>query len=307
MTKILSHLDADGITAGILLAKALNLEATDISCPAKFGDVSDVADYVVDMRPYNAYHGIVIDHHDGHALNPTYKLIWDTVPASVIVFNNFADKIPEKEKWKVAVGANGDGQPASIPTEVWRKFPELLEKEEILVDGGTRVESTYRYKLLSAPINAAARMNRVGVAIASLFDAQSIDDILSSPLLIDAQEKINSEVKRVMEAFGKRAYRPLSIGPFGVCEYSSEFKIGGRIAIKFAELTKQTILAINARTGGISIRGDLAGLATEVLMNAGIKAGGHCRSGFTGAELDERQSARDVEKMLRGIWRNCSV
>ena len=102
------HHDADGIAAAVLLCKGLKLKPKDVILhfPESFGDVTD-EDYVCDMCPTNpTYKGTVYDHHPGHPSkkNRDYKLIFDNVPAGVIVFNHFKKTIPKKDWWKCIVG-----------------------------------------------------------------------------------------------------------------------------------------------------------------------------------------------------------
>lgn len=301
--RICSHHDADGITSAVLLAKTLSCSRENVRFPDKFGDVNDDDDYVLDMRPYNVFSKICIDHHEGHLDSRKYTLIWDNIPTSAIVYNKFKKSIPKEESWKTVVGCVGDGRAMDIPPEIWKRFPELLEKEDFIYGNMKTIYPSFKYQLLSSPINAVCRVGNPLNAFQALYDAKTWDDLLTNPVLIDAQELSAKEVNRVISEASERGNRPREIGPFTIWVYASDFRIGGILAIKLHELTSpnQTVVAINETTRSGSVRGDLASLVVDEANRNGFQAGGH--HGFSGITIPSNKTIRELETVLRNIWR----
>jgi hypothetical protein len=287
----------------VLLAKALGCSQESVRFPEKFGDVTNDDDYVLDMRPCDTFSKICIDHHEGHLASPRYTLVWNVVPTSVIVFDKFRAQIPQEEWWKTVVGAVGDGRAADVPPIIWKRFPELLEKVDFIYGNLKTIYPSFKYQLLSAPVNAVCRVGNPLSAFRALYDAKTWDDILTNPVLIEAQELTTKEVNRIISEASERGNWPREIGPFTVWVYASKYAIGGILAIKLHETTNpnQTVIAINEVSRSGSVRGDLASLVVSELNENGFQAGGH--HGFSGVTIPRDKTVRELEDVLRNIWR----
>lgn len=300
MTKIATHSDADGISSAVLLVKALYLQRGEYEMvfPEEFGILQGDEDYCLDMRPENAeWKGLCIDHHPDHPESREYMLISGEFPTSRIVYEKYKRDIPDEEKWKVVVGCVGDGQPESIPVEIFMQFPELLEEEVSAYKKGYELTvSPYpKYKLVSAPINGACRIGKPDIAFNILLDAKSVDDILYNEILNSFQRKVREEVNKAIES--SSACKPKQIYPFVFWKISSETSIQGLLAIEMYEKTGLTTVVINEHLGRASIRGELSSLIVEALRNAGIKAGGH--PGFAGFSCEDADKVLKVLRELR--------
>ena len=122
---IFFHHDPDGVTSALFTYYHLNKKA-NVKCPEIFGDTDGWkdGDYMVDMRPTTGdIKGTVIDHHPNHIEDRKYELYHEEYPASLITYEMFKEDIPEKDRWKVACGLVGDGQPELIPPEVFIQTP----------------------------------------------------------------------------------------------------------------------------------------------------------------------------------------
>jgi len=294
--KIATHHDADGITSAFLFIKTLN-EGYEIMYPDIFGDVNDV-DVVLDMAPINPkFKGTVYDHHPQHMDNHSYKLIWDAVPTSLIIYRQLKDKIPKEECWKTVVGLVGDAQPELTPPEIWKSCPSLLDMELITSEYKNQL-STFqipKYKLLSSPVNAACRLGFPDIALKSLIKATKPDDILHDETLLSAKAKL----KGIMSGVIKNT-NPIDLGHIVLWIYDSSARLSGWLATRIEQSTHKTAVVVNKSTGSMSIRGDLALLVVEKLNKSGIPAGGH--PGFSGGNISKDQIGQ-LPNILRNILR----
>ena len=173
-----THSDADGVIAAVLLSTVTRIATSSKehpNCPefpSTFGKVGDV-DVVLDQLPQagtvrvnRAPLTVVVDHHPNHPETPPYKLVWDSVPTSLIVYEALKDMIPKEDAWKVAIGLVGDGQPELIPSEIWLEHRELLYEYGWVSEsyGQTKFYSYPAYRLLSRAVNDICRANCPEVA-----------------------------------------------------------------------------------------------------------------------------------------------
>jgi hypothetical protein len=307
--KLALHDDADGITSAVLMSYACKIYK--VWAPDDFGEWPIVPykvpgqqeyelppDVCVDMVPANPdWVGFCFDHHPGHPPEEKrkYKLVYADVPASLIIYTVFKDFIPQEQRWKVVVGAVGDGQPELVPTEIWREFPVLLEECISSWEKYGKVETVSYplYMRLSSGINAACKLpEKWYVAYSVLRNAKSPWDLLSDPSLKAAKEFLDEERSKIYSETNPIQLRNgIRIWPF-----ASETKIERTLAWELWEKDKKTTIAINTQTGRGSIRGTLATLIYEHLSANGFKASGH--PGFGGLKLKSGQTWEDVYKCL---------
>lgn len=281
--KIVAHHDADGLSSAILLLKSLNAEPEDVdlSFPDDFGDTSASPDFMVDMRPdSDEFDGTCIDHHPGHSVDRSYKLIWGEEPASVVCFNNFSSLIPTKDSWYSAVGAMGDGQPEKIPTIAFKLFPELLDFERIRIKQGfTTFKDVPKYRMISSPVNGLIRLGEPKKALMHLWECESPDDIFKVDEFIEAKNKISSKVNSIINSKDGARSKKIS-NHFTVWVINTKYNVGGIVASRDSNDNDVTSIVYNKRLGKGNCRGDLSKLVEEKLVENGISCGGHY--GFVG-------------------------
>lgn len=316
------HGDADGISSGVLLS--FIKEPGEVQIPTPFGNAPN-ADIMADMVPVEGFDKLCFDHHPNHpddlksveykdkAVEVTttpalpYTLVWGNMPASLIIYNIFKDKIPQEEWWKVAIGCVGDGSESMIPLEVWDKCQELLEQEVAVgfpyTKGGDGGGGGSMYAFLnpiwfrlSSSINMACRVGKglTGYRIAK--HAENPMDIIGDPSLGECRKKVNSEIARVM-----KEHRPIDIkGKVEFWSFTSDVNLPSLLATRLYGKTRITTIAINQTTGKFSIRGVLSNYLTKKLAPYKIAImGGH--AGFVGANLAPGKSSKDLLDALRII------
>lgn len=302
MIKISTHHDADGVASAVLLVKGKGLKEGEynVNFPEKFGYVTD-EDFCLDMRPTSPeYKGFVIDHHPGHSEDRKYKLVFGDVPATVLVYNEFKDKIPKEDAWKVSVGAMGDSQPETIPSEIWGKYPELLDEtvRVYLKYGNESQMSVYPnrvFTLLSSPINAACRLSKPDIAFGVLRDARDPYDILEDKQLISFKNKLAGIRKYTLEHLGQT----IQTRNFCFVQYEAEARIEGIIALKLQQQTRKTTISLNTKTMSGSIRGVLTTWLVEKMNMVGIEAGGH--AAFAGLSLTSPMQIELIKSLIRKL------
>ena len=274
---ITTHTDADGMSAGFLYGLAT--EDADININ-NFGEIAEGSTAVLDMHPTSDpdFKGICIDHHPDHptGMKLKYKLYYDTVPTSAIVWNNFHEKIPHSEWWKAAIGCVGDMQSYSIPTKVWNDFPILREKYTQLYGWKHTPFSLRVYQKLSSGLNALSRMGQAFLAMDVLEESKYPMDLITDPRCEEAREVLKKETNSQLSDMRLIEYEGVTFGYI-----SSELSVGGRIATQLSRELRETVLVQNLSDGAFSIRGDLtswiADKIAEVSKEKGItvEVGGH--------------------------------
>ena len=283
--KLHCHHDADGITSGVLFytaMKNMGMEVDEIIYPDEFGGVDDweSGDTMVDMTPVDpTIEGMVYDHHPSHPPESerNYQLVWDSVPASLIVYNEFKDKLDYEDKWKVAVGVSGDGQPQVIPVEIWREYPELT-----IVYRSEYYNKTYdnpMYMILSSLVNSACRLGTPDISFKVLLDAKSPLDLLNNGTLQDNRKTV-SKITKNAQSEGTKILLPKGVV---LLTYNSLYSLSGRLASAMAS-SGTTSIALNEQDGSFSVRGALANLIKDILDDYpdDFKIGGH--DGFLGGK-----------------------
>jgi len=316
--KLAMHNDADGISAGVLLSFILNIKK--VWSPPDFGEwpikpyklpgkeeFEMPPDMCVDMVPQDPqWEGLAIDHHPGHPSEAQrkYQLIFGDVPASVVVYRCFRDYIPPEQRWKVVVGAVGDVQPETVPPEVWREHPELLEGSVTLWkkygkysrSSPLSINTLPLYCKLSSGINAACKIpDKWFLAYSVLRNAKSPWELLKDASLKTAKTFVKDQHDKVLEETSPILLRN------GILfwSFSSEVAVERTLAWELCEKEMKTVVAINEYTGRGSIRGVLATLVYEHFAKNGLKASGH--PGFGGLRLKQGQTADDIYKILVGL------
>ena len=275
---ITCHTDADGMSAGYLYGLATKDPDININ---EFGVIAEDSTAVLDMHPTSDpnFKGICIDHHPGHPKKPKYKLIFDYVPTSAIVWNNFHKDIPHEEWWKAAIGCVGDMQAHSIPTKVWDDFPILREKYTQLYGWKHNPFSLRVYQKLSSGLNALSRMGQAFLAMDVLEESKYPMDLITDPRCDEAREVLKKETNRQLDDIRLIEYEGVTFGYI-----SSELSVGGRIATQLSRELRETVLVQNVNDGAFSIRGDLTSWIAEKIAEAAkekgitVQVGGHAQA-----------------------------
>jgi len=310
--KLAMHDDADGISSAVLLSYIFKINK--VWAPEDFGEWSITPykvegqeqlelppDACVDMLPANPkWVGLAFDHHPGHLPEDqrSYQLIHGDVPTAVLIYSLFRDVIPKEQRWKVVVGAVGDGQPELIPPEIWREFPVLLEETVTSWERYGKIETSNFpvYLRLSSGINAVCKLPaKWYLAYQSLRNAKTPWDLLNDSSLKQAKEIIEQERSKVY-----RETSPIQLrNGIRLWRFESETKVERTVAWELWDKDKRTIVAINTTTGRGSIRGTLATLVYEHLSSNGFKASGH--AGFGGIRLKPGQTFEQVYECLANL------
>jgi len=308
--KLALHDDADGVSSAVLLSyvfKILRVWAPEdfgewpIKSYLKDGKEEIPPDACVDMVPQDPnWQGLAIDHHPGHPPEDkrAYQLIHGDAPTAIVVYSLFKEVIPKEQRWKVVVGAVGDGQPELIPPEIWREFPVLLEETVTSWEKYGKIETNNFpvYLRLSSGINAACKLpEKWYIAYSTLRNAKSPWDLLKDSSLKSAKEIMADEKSKVY-----RESTPIQLrNGIRVWGFNSETKIERTVAWEIWEKDKRTVVAVNMSTGRGSIRGTLATLVYEHLSQHGFRASGH--PGFGGIRLKPNQTFDEVYQCLAGL------
>jgi len=310
--KLAFHDDADGVSSAVLLSYVFRIEK--VWAPEDFGEwplkpykiegqaeLELPPDACVDMVPSNPqWSGLCIDHHPLHPPENErkYKLIFGDAPTAVIIYTLFKNVIPKEQKWKVAVGAVGDGQPELIPTEIWREYPVLLEEMVSSWDKYGKLETASYpiYFRLSSGINAMCKLpEKWYSAYTILRNAKSPWDLINDSSLKSAKEIVDEERARIL-----RETTPIQLrNGIRLWVFESQTKIERTIAWELWDKDKRTVVALNKATGRGSIRGVLATLIYEHLNQHGFKASGH--PGFGGLKLRPDQTWEQVYECLANL------
>lgn len=307
--KLALHDDADGISSAVLLSYIFNIKRVwspeDFGewpiTPYMFQEKEEIPpDVCVDMMPQNqAWNGLAIDHHPGHPSEDKrgYQLIWGEVPTAVVIYRVFRDHIPREQRWKAVVGAVGDGQPETVPNDIWRENPFLLEEA---ITSWKKYDSykleTSQFPLylrLSSGLNACCKIpEKWYTAYSVLRNAKSPWDLLSDSTLKTAKDHMKDEEGRIL-----RESHPIQLrNGIRLWTFASETRVERTLAWELWEKDLKTVVAVNTTTRRGSIRGVLAGLVYEHLNQNGVKASGHL--GFGGLRLKPDQTADDIYKIL---------
>jgi hypothetical protein len=302
MPLIRAHHDADGLTSAHFATFGISEGTIEFPKSEEFGDTKGLSneDWMVDMKPKDpTWGGNVIDHHFPHPKERKYKLIPELsdddinnsnaiVPASLITWNHFKEKIPKEEWWKLCIGLGGDGQLELTPNEVFQQCPTLLKYVSTSVYqsyGQWKVSTKPLYETLSSSINAFLRQSEYEQAI-------NIIRYASTPIEVYDNDDVKTAKSNVRNEFSV-AVKDSDIIHFdnlALVIFHSKYRMSGYIASALQkELDGKTIMAINKRDGSISLRGNLACLYKEKLSKIPyVDIDGH--RGFMGGKLKKNYS-----------------
>ena len=270
MTTIVTHWDSDGVTSGHFTSYGIPNSEIKVGIYEKgFGDTSNLTknDWMCDMRPSNKeWDGNCIDHHLPHEEGHKYKLISDDVPATLIAWREFKDKIPKSEWWKLAIGLGGDGQLELMPTEVYNECPSLLKNVKTSIYqsyGKWNITTRPLYTLLSSGINAFLRKGDNDSAINLMKYAETPLDIFTSEDVRIAKLDVRNEFISSVKDSDIFEYDNLAVVMF-----HSKYRMSGYIGSALqSSLGNKTVMAINKRNGSLSLRGKLAPYYREKLKS----------------------------------------
>lgn len=299
--KLYAHSDADGITGAYFVFLGENID--NVIFPEEFGDVSgwQEDDIMIDMKPNDeSIKGLVIDHHPGHKNSRNYTLIYsDIKPASLLAFEQYKSKIPEKEWWKLAVGLSGDGAINMLPYDVYKNCRELTYGFKTWSGtsyGQERVSFIKVYKLLSSNINLYARINKPDLALRVLSEADSPLDLLEN----EETKALKENLSKTLESIKKDTII-YELPNLVFLLYSSNLRIGGIIASTFESSLNKTIIAVEKNSGKVSARGDLVFALKDYLENKKasdlLKLDGH--PGFMGGKCNVKKLRQILEILER--------
>ena len=302
MPVIRCHHDADGITSAYFTSLGVSDAEIEILDGKEFGYTGELTkdDWMVDMRPSDPnWEGNVIDHHFPHPKDRRYKLIpdignelyhyaSDIIPASYIAWETFKDKIPKSEWWKLAIGLGGDGALDLMPTEVFDECPMLMLpiKTSAYQSYGKWNINTYPlYSLLSSCINAFLRKGDSESAIYAMKFCQSPMELYNLPDVQIAKKEVANEYKT--------AVTDSEIYEFGnliVVLFDSKYRMSGYVASSLMDSFRgKTLMAINNKTGSISLRGKMAPYYKDKLKVLDyVQVDGH--NEFQGGKLHKNPS-----------------
>ena len=299
MPTIYCHHDADGICSAHFVA--LVTPDAKIKVVDEFGSTKgwEKGDIMVDMRPNNPnIEGLVIDHHLPHPEPHKYELISDVVPASLITWRLYKDKIPKEEWWKLAIGVMGDGQPELIPIEIYEECPSLLKNVKTSIYqsyGKWNINMMPLYKLLSSSINSFLRKGEYDSALNLLKYSESPMDIYSSEDTRISKADVRNEFTASVKDADIFDYDNLA-----VIIFYSKYRMSGYIGSSLqSSLNHKTIMAINKRDGSVSLRGDLATYYKNKLKDIDyLEIDGH--AGFMGGKLKKNYHTliKDLNSIL---------
>jgi len=287
MITVKSHWDPDGITSGYFTSFGVPDSEVKIGEYDKgFGYTGGLTndDWMTDMKPADKeWAGNCIDHHLPHEEGHKYKLISDDVPATLIAWREFKDKIPKSEWWKLAIGLMGDGQPELIPTEVFQLCPSLLKRIKTSgyqSYGKWNINMFPIYKLLSSGINAIMRKGDYEQAFNLVKYTLTPFELYNSDETRIAKMEIKNDFKMAVTECEIIDYNNLALVLF-----HSHYRMSGYVASALMDTLKgRTVMAINKRNGSISLRGDLAPYYKDTLSHLEyLELGGHTK--FMGGKL----------------------
>lgn len=268
--KLKSHHDCDGLISGHFATFGITDSEIDLTADT-FGDTKGLTkeDWMLDMKPNNPnWDGTCIDHHFPHPKERKYKLIPDIpdeyfhyanaiVPASLITFEYFKDKIPKEEWWKVAAGVCGDGQPELIPKEIFDMCPTLLKYVSTSLYqsyGQWKISTRPLYETLSSSLNAFLRKGEFEQAINIIKYSSTPLDIYNNDEVKMAKSDIRGDFTQAVKDADVFEFSNLAVVVF-----FSQYRMSGYIASSLQkELSGKTIMAVNKRDGSLSLRGSFA-------------------------------------------------
>lgn len=288
------HGDADGIASLVLYlkGKGLSLNVVDYYCPSKFGDVGKNPDVVLDQTPKDSdWSGLCYDHHNQHPEERDYELVFDDIPTSGILYEEFKDVLDREDAWKVVIGIAGDGQPELVPQEIWEDYPILQTTSGWTKRnyGNLKYYTQPVYSMIKTLINAPARMGAEEVSFTTLWEATSPIDILFDETLRTYKKNLDKEMRSV-----EKKMKLIDMRDIAYAEYSSEMRLYINMDLK--QSTGKTAVILNTNNGKVSATGPQARSIADFLNEKGVDAGGH--QGYCGGHLPETMTPKQFRELL---------
>lgn len=296
--KISFHGDADGITSAVLLLKGMDrdLSSEDIVTysPKLFGDTSDNPDIILDQKPNNStWEGLCYDHHPGHSEDRRYSLeSSDKLPTSGLIYNKFRNKLPDSDKWKMAIGMDGDGQWDAVPSEVWKNNKFLRASTSLnsyQKYGNLNYNTRPVYSCLSTLINAPARLGGSNDALSIFYDARKPVDILFDDYLRECHGKVKKEMKQATNNM-----KLFEFDDIAYAEYGSEARLW--VTPQLRQESSDTTITLNTNSMKVSVRGPRAIELSKEFRRHNISAGGH--KGYCGAILPYDMTKSEFREII---------
>jgi intein/homing endonuclease len=174
------------------------------------------------------------------------------------------------------IGLGGDGALDLMPTEVFDECPMLMQsiKTSAYQSYGAWKINTYPlYSLLSSCINAFLRKGDSESAIYSMKFCQSPMELYNLPDVQIAKKEVANEYKTAVTDC--ELYK---FGNLVVVLFDSKFRMSGYIASSLMDSFRgKTLMAINNKTGSISLRGKMAPYFKDKLKPLDyVQVDGHC-------------------------------
>jgi len=290
------HWDSDGIYSASILNDIFNIKEN--ICPSRFNEYN--TQVAVDLgSPLDPkYDGIVIDHHPDYYKTPrVYKLFFDNKPTVLILYDLLKKHI--KHTWKIIGGLIGDVAFDICPTEIIENHKLLLNRKIGYVKGNSISEYPIYYAL-SSNVNSLSKLGYPDEALNIVNNANNPYDIIYDSQMLDARLELYNEVSNILKDIRIEIFHNTYL--IALFESSNDkMRISSEIANKLKNYVKDkyTVLAINLKNLGCSIRGNYTLYLIDKLRHEGLRCGGHPQAG--GVILNNN---KDLETLLKVISRS---
>jgi len=288
------HWDSDGIYSASILNDIFKVKES--ICARRFNeyDTQVSVDLGAPLNPN--YEGVIIDHHpDYYKTSKAYTLYWDNQPTVLILYTLLKEHI--KHTWKIIGGLVGDVAFDLCPSEIIEKNKLLLNRKIGYVKGNIISEYPIYYSL-SSNVNALSKIGYPDEALEIVNKATNPYDIIYDSQMLDARLELYNEVSNILKEIRiEILYDKYLMALF---ESSNEkMKVSSEIANKLRNMVKDkyTVIAINLKNLGCSIRGNYTLYLISKLRNKGLRCGGHPQAG--GVVLNNE---KDLETLYSVIF-----
>ena len=296
--KLATHYDSDGIYSAAIVASIFKVQNIDFPEFHKYQNYNVALDLGL---PEVEWDGILVDHHPS---SPEYKIpkkyYPGNVPTGVILYSFLKDKLPKEKAWYVIGSAVGDGQPESIPKEIWKDYPVLLDERGVIYKwkGESRTSEVPMFYYLSSGCNAFCRLGVPQRAFEIVMECKDPLEFIENPDVqyyisrVRDEEETIYKSRFIVETYGRIVYVRIATS-------QENYKFASLIASKLQSGNSfNTYIVVNEKNGELSIRGFLSDLIVEYLNSKGIKCGGH--SSFAGGRI-ENKDLNTLTQIVRRI------
>jgi len=296
--KLATHYDSDGIYSAAIVASIFKVQNIDFPEFHKYQNYNVALDLGL---PEVEWDGILVDHHPS---SPEYKIpkkyYPGNVPTGVILYSFLKDKLPKEKAWYVIGSAVGDGQPESIPKEIWKDYPVLLDERGVIYKwkGESRTSEVPMFYYLSSGCNAFCRLGVPQRAFEIVMECKDPLEFIENPDVqyyisrVRDEEETIYKSRFIVETYGRIVYVRIATS-------QENYKFASLIASKLQSGNSfNTYIVVNEKNGELSIRGFLSDLIVEYLNSKGIKCGGH--SSFAGGRI-ENKDLNTLTQVVRRI------